>query len=214
MFTIRSEHRILTIFRGAVLTIAAIVFLVMGGINCYRMTTPAIDLNDPDLDWDTLKAGQHVEMDVDFIMGEYMYTTEDGSERSRDYMLGHLDVNESTGRYYIDGMLGFKVTSGYFDKADIISDNCYRWWSDTTGEARRNTETIHVEGILSNMNKDQKKYSAEFMTKAGFSNSDQDKYFHPLYIANNANMGKAFLAVGVIFIIAGPLVLLYGIKKR
>ena len=213
MFTITSEPRIFTIVRGVIITIVAFVFLTMGGINCYRMTTPAIDLNDPDLDWDTLKAGQHVEMDVDFIMGEYMYTTEDGSERSRDYMLGHLDVNESTGRYYIDGMLGFKVTRGYFDKADIITSNCYRWWSDTTGEARRNTETIHVEGILSNMNKDQKTYASEFMTKAGFSSSEQSKYFHPLYIENNAGIGKVFLIVGGVLLVAGPLVLLYGIKK-
>ena len=210
MFTITSEPKFLTLFRGAIITIAAIVMFVLGGINCYRMSTPAIDLNDPDLDWDTLKAGQHVEMDVDFIMGEYMYTT----ERSRDYMLGHLDVNDATGRYYVNGMVGFKVQKWDFDKADTIAANCYNWWSDTTGTASRNTETIHVEGILCRMNKDQKKYSAIFMTKAGFSESDQANYFRPLYIANNANMGKVFLIVGAIFILVGPALLLYGIKKR
>ena len=57
MFTITSEPKFLTLFRGAIITIAAIVMFVLGGINCYRMSTPAIDLNDPDLDWDTLKAG-------------------------------------------------------------------------------------------------------------------------------------------------------------
>ena len=62
--------------------------------------------------------------------------------------------------------------------------------------------------------KDQKKYSAIFMTKAGFSESDQANYFRPLYIANNANMGKVFLIVGAIFILVGPALLLYGIKKR
>ena len=97
---IRFEPKIVTVFRGVLYIIAAIVLLIMGAINCIQLMTPAINLNDPDLDWSTLKAGQHVEMDVDFVMGAYMTTSEDGSERSRDYMIGHLGSDED-GNLYI-----------------------------------------------------------------------------------------------------------------
>ena len=214
MFTYFSTNKIFMIIRGALLTIIGIVLLVMGGYNCYRLSTPAIDLNDPDLDWNTLRAGQHVEMDVDFIMGEYMYTKEDGSERSRDYMLGHLAVEDETGRIYVDGMICFKVTSGNFDMADRITQNCYKWWTDETGATPRNTETIHVEGILSNMNNNQKKYSSSFMYSAGFSHEQQDMYFRPLYISNNSHMGRIYLISGGIFVVIGPILLLCGIKRR
>ena len=69
---IRFEPKIVTVFRGVLYIIAAIVLLIMGAINCIQLMTPAINLNDPDLDWSTLKAGQHVEMDVDFVMGAYL----------------------------------------------------------------------------------------------------------------------------------------------
>ena len=209
---IRFEPKIVTVFRGVLYIIAAIVLLIMGAINCIQLMTPAINLNDPDLDWSTLKAGQHVEMDVDFVMGAYMTTSEDGSERSRDYMIGHLGSDED-GNLYINGMIGFKVPRGSFSRADNIAANTYEWFVRTNGAGIQKTETIHVEGTIKNMNSDQKYYASNFMTRCGFNSAEQSMYFQPLYIANNSGVGTVLLTCGIICLIIGPIVLFIGFRK-
>ena len=217
MFGITREPKFITIIRGAVVGLLAVIIIVIGLIDTIKIMQPAIDLNDPDLDWNTLKAGQHVEMDVDFIMGQYMYTTDNGSEIDRDYLMGHLAYDEETDLYTIDGIVGLKLgkeSSRDFSAADLIIENCVRWWLDDSGRVPMNTITIHVDGFLQNMNADQKGFAKEYMDKQQFSEEAQAKFFHPLYICKNASAGPVLLGVGIVMELLSGGLLFYAIKIK
>lgn len=208
--------RSITIFRGAVIIIIGIVFIVLGIIDIIRINAKPIDLNDTHMDWTQLQNGQHVQMDIDVLIGQYMYTTDNGSEISRDYLMPHVVYDPHNDNYSIDRVIGVKVnrSSGNFDTAETIVANTVNWWLDKTGTVEYNTVTIHVDGYLQKMNSDQLKYAKEAMTAAGFTPHDLAAMIVPYYISDNSSSGRILLLCGAIFLLCGICVSVYGIKKR
>lgn len=210
------EPKSFSIFRGVLIGIAGLVMIVLGVIDIVRINQKPIDLNDTHMDWTQLHSGQHVQMDIDVLIGQYMYTTDNGSEVSRDYLMPHVVYDSHNDRYSIDRVIGVKVnrSSGDFETAETIVDNTVEWWLDKTGTVEYNTVTIHVDGYLQKMNSDQLKYAKEAMTAAGFTPHDLAAMIVPYYISDNSSSGKILLLCGSIFIVAGAALTVYGLKKK
>lgn len=214
--TIFSEPKLMTIVRGAILTIFGIVLIVIGAIGIVRMNAKPIDLNDTHMDWNQLSNGQHVEMDVDILIGQYMTTSENGNEISRDYLMPHISYDSHNNEYQMDRVIGVKInkSSGDFETAERIVDNTVVWWRDRSGNVEYNTVTIHIDGYLQKMNDDQIKYAKEGMSAAGFTPHDIASMLIPYYISDNSSSGQIFMVVGIIVFLAGASVVMYGVFKK
>ena len=215
-FTLFKEPKLVTIVRGVIFGIFGVVCLVLGGINTYRINQKPIDLNETHMDWNQLHTGQHVEMDVDILIGQYMTTTDNGSEVSRDYLMPHVNYDANNDTYTMDRVIGVKInrSSGDFETAEIITNNTAAWWRDRSGNVEYNTVTIHVDGYLQKMGDDQVRYAREAMTAAGFTPHDLAAMIVPYYISDNSSSGTAFLLVGFIVIASSAGLVFYGLKKK
>lgn len=211
-----NEPKVMTLVRGAILTVFGIVMIVLGTIGLIRINAKPIDLNDTHMDWNQLHNGQHVEMDVDCLIGQYMKTTDNGREISRDYLMPHLNYDPHNDRYTIDRVIGIKInsSSGNFNTADTIVSNSTAWWLDRSGNVGYNTVTIHIDGYLQKLNDDQIKYMKEAMTAAGFTPHDLAAMIVPYYISDNSSSGQVLLVVGIIVFLAGACVTSYGAFKK
>ena len=215
---LKSEPRWLTLIRAFVLGIFSIILIGNGAVSFYRSHSTPVDLNDPDLNWIDLKAGQHVVMDIDFLAGQYMYTKSDnGVEKYRDYLMPHIVYYQEKDMYFMTNFIGVKLNSGTpgdYATADTIINNSQRWWGDTTGTVEYNTTTIHMDGYLQKMNANQLSYSKEFLLDCGYSEGDIMIKLVPYYICNNSNGGAILLILGVVTALAGAGLTLYAIKKK
>ena len=215
-FTLKSEPRAVTISKGVVIIILGIVMAVLGGRDIIRINAKPIDLNDTHMDWNQLKSGQHVEMDIDVLIGQYMYTTDNGAEISRDYLMPHINYDSHNDIYTIDRVIGVKInrSSGDFDTADAIVNNTRNWWNDRTGAVNFNTVTIHVDGYLQKLDDNQMKYAREAMTNAGFTPHDLASMIVPYYICDNSSAGPVLLGIGISCLFLGAGLGIYGFKKE
>ena len=215
MFTIFKEPKAVTIVRGALISIIGIVILIMGIVGLVRINADPIDLNDTHMDWNQLHNGQHVEMDVDVLIGQYMTTTDNGTEVARDYLMPHI-THESNNYYGMDRVIGVKInrSSGDFDTADTIVNNTVLWWRDRSGDTEYNTVTIHVDGYLQKMDDNQIKFAKEAMTAAGFTPHDLASMIVPYYISDNSSSGQILLVIGIICTLVGASVIVFGATKK
>ena len=208
------EPKIITIVRSAVLGIISVIFIVMGIIGVVRVNKDPIDLNDTHMDWNQLQNGQHVEMDVNILIGYYMTTTNNGRETQRDYLMPHVIYDSHNNYYSMDRLIGVKINSSDINTADTIVNNTASWWRARSGEAPYNTVTIHVDGYLRKMTDEQIRYAREAMNAAGFTAHDQAAMIVPYYISDNSSSGSAFLICGIITAICSAGLLIYAIKKK
>lgn len=216
LFTITKEPKLMTIIRGAIVGVVGIVFIVLGCIDIAKINAKPIDLNETHMDWNQLHNGQHVEMDVNVLIGQYMYTTENGSEVSRDYLMPHMVYDSHNDRYYVDRVIGVKVnkSSGDFDTAEAIVDNTVDFFFHQTEDYEFNTVTIHVDGYLQKLDDDQMKYVKQAMEAAGFTPHDIAAMIVPYYICDNSSSGPVLLGIGIFCLLLGAGVALYGYKKK
>ncbi len=215
-FFLRNEPKVMTLIRTGLIAVFAIVMIVLGTIDVIRINQKPIDLNETHKDWNQLTAGTHVEMDVDILIGQYMTTTDNGAEVSRDYLMPHLNYDSHNDYYDIDRVIGVKInrSSGNFETADRIVDNTVAWWNDRTGNVEYNTVTIHIDGYLQKMNGSQEKYVREAMEAAGFTPHDMASMLVPYYISDNSSSGKILLLCGFIALIAAGGLGFYAIRKQ
>lgn len=189
--------------RWIAILIIGIVVLAWGAKDKIAYGKPAIDLNDPKVDWSELKPGDHVSMDIEFMLDYFMYTQDDGKETMRDYPIAKL---EEEGDYiYITSFIGVHVAqSKEFSNYDSLVDASINWWNDDSYDAEIEHEPIRVEGILREMNSDQKKYYGEYMDELGYSSSEQDEMANQVIIYQDAgNSASAMLLVGGIVTLIG-----------
>ena len=214
MFSLRNEPKILTLVKCVALGIVSIVLLTYGGITYYRVHQKPIDLNDSHKDWSQLRNGQHVEMDVDILIGQYMYTMNNGTEIDRDYLMPHLVYDSYSDFYTCDRLLGVKINSSYFSTADTIVNNTEAWLRDRGENVEYNTVTIHIDGYLQKMDNDQLKYAKEAMAQAGFTPHDIASMLVPYYICDNASSGGVILALGGFSMLCTLGLTFYALKKE
>ncbi len=212
--TLRNEPKAFTLVRCVILGILSVFLLVSGGINYARVHKKPIDLNETHMDWNQLENGQHVQMDVEVLIGEYMYQTYNGEETSRDYLMPHIIYDSHNNYYTMDRAIGVKINREYFDTADTIVDNSVAWLRDRSGNTPPNTVTIHIDGYLQKMNDDQLKYCKEAMTAAGYTAHDLAATIVPYYICDNANSGFVLLICGIISAIGTAGLTIYALKKK
>lgn len=214
---LKSEPRWLILIRAVVLGILSIVLIGYGAVSFYRSHSAPVDLNDPDLNWSQLKSGQHVVMDIDFLAGQYMYTSSDGMDKYRDYLMPHIVYYEEQDMYIMTSFIGVKLNNESrtdYATADTIISNSQKWWNDTTGTVEYNTTVLHMDGFLQKMDADQLSYSKEFLLEGGFDESDISIKLVPYYICNNSNGGAILLILGVVTALAGAGLTIYAIKKK
>lgn len=217
MFTLRSEPRWLTLIRAFVLGIFSIVLISNGAISFIRSHTAPVDLNDPDLNWRDLKSGQHVVMDIDFLVGQYMHTTSDGAEKYRDYLMPQMVYYEEKDLLVFTSFIGVKLNNGSrtdYDTADTIVNNSYKWWNDTTGTVEYNTTTLHMDGYLQKMDDSQLQYAKQFLLESGYSEADVSIKLVPYYICNNSSAGHILIILGVVTALLGAGLTIYALKKK
>ena len=213
-FFLRNEPRIVTLVRCGFLAILTIALLIMGTVDLIRMNAKPIDLNETHMDWNYLESGQHVEMDVDILIGAYMTTSRDGRETERDYLMPHVEYDSYNDYYDIDRVIGVKVNSADIPTAETIVANTERWWRDSSGTVEYNTVTIHIDGYLKKMNGSQIEYCREAMTEAGFTPHDLASMIVPYYISDNEHMGVLFLVIGGICAVCTAFLTIYAFKKK
>ena len=60
------------------LIILGVVLIIMGARDLKTSKAEPIDLNDSSVNWNDLQVGDHVEMDVDFLMDYFVVESKDG----------------------------------------------------------------------------------------------------------------------------------------
>lgn len=196
----------------AVIIVVGIVFLAMGLQQKSNQTKKSIDILDSSFDFSTIEEGDHVKIDVDFIMYDAVVYTEDGKEKSRIYCLPHLTENDDG--YFMDGFIGVRANSSeQYDVLDSIADDSRAWWNDETDSMPKPTDTYKVDGVVKKLNKEELKYFNEYVEK----NCGSDKYAVPYVIVPNNGADNVAIILGAVLMVIGGAFLISTIvsdKKR
>ena len=206
--------------RGMVLGIGflgiGLAVAVYGLILTINLRKPAVDLNK--VSWTTLKANQHVVIDLDFVMDEYMlYGEKDKNHEvknvtSRFYTVPEITADENGGlnmTHFMGVAVPAKETATY----ERIADKSYAWWTDTTGTVAWDPESVYIDGYLRKMSSDDKKYMREYLYDIGYSSEEVDEMLIPYVIMNNASSMVGLVAAGLVMAALGAAFLIITIIR-
>jgi len=193
--------------RGMVMGIGFIVLglfcMVYGTILTVSMKMPATDLYNTD--WEKLKANQHVEVDMDFLMDCYMVYERDGEVTGAYYTLPDLWVEEDG--IYMVHFMGVAATKDQFSKFDSIVDKSYEWWNDTEGTVEWNNDSVKIDGYLRKMSANDKKYMTELLQDWGYTSTEIDQMMIPYVIMSNGSSMWGMIVAGLLLLVVGGVVL-------
>lgn len=197
-------------FIGISFTVLGLAVAVYGLILWSNLRKPAVDLYNTD--WTTLKSNQHVTIDMDFLMDEYMIyesgrTNKSMEVTSKFYTVPDLVMDEN-GMLYMAHFMGVAVPVAESEKYDRLADASYAWWTDETGTVPYPTETILIDGYLRKMSKNDIKYMTEYLQDIGYTDGDINEVMVPYVIMNNSSnttglilAGGLMAAIGIGFLI-------------
>ena len=204
--------------RGMVLGIGflgiGLAVAVYGMILTINLRKPAVDLNK--VSWTTLKANQHVTIDLDFVMDEYMvYGEKDKNHEvknvtSRFYTVPEITADENGG-LNMTHFMGVAVPAKEAATYERIADKSYAWWTDTTGTVAWDPESVYIDGYLRKMSSDDKKYMREYLYDIGYSSEEVDEMLVPYVIMNNASSMVGLVAAGLVMAALGAAFLVMAI---
>ena len=190
---------------GICFTVLGLGVLVYGTILLVNLRKPAVDLNKTD--WTTLKPYQHVCVDLDFLMDEYMIHSSGRSESSMKETARYFTVPElvmdEDGSLYMKHFMGVVVPSKEVETYKRIADNSYEWWTDETGTVAWGSESVYIDGYLGKMSKDGKKYMREYLQEIGYTDAEIDEMMIPYVIMNNASSVSALVIAGAVLTVLG-----------
>ncbi len=187
--------------------ILGVVLTFMGGKDVLRMSKDPIQMES--VDWGTLDAGDHVQITVDMIWGQfYTETTEettfgittDSHESGRGYAIPHLFI-DNEGYYDIDYYIGLRVS----DKSDYrvveqVLKESDDWYYDETGTVGYGMTTYYVDGVLEKMDSDEKELMEEYLLGCGYTNSEISQMMCPYMITKiNKNASGITMGIGIFF---------------
>ena len=168
---------------GALFAIAGVILCGIAFRNFFCMLSPAVDLYEVE-DWSSLKKGDHIRTEVDFLWDYFYYTydTETGTDEARAYMISNIVLEGDD--IVVKEHLGVMVSdNGEFNKYENLVRTSSEWWMDTTGNVPFPTNTITVEGYLRKLKADEREYLVEYiMDDWNLSESQAEEYVCPYMI--------------------------------
>ena len=186
---------------GIGLTVIGIGVMIYGIILAFNMKAASVDIYT--VDWNTLKPYQHVEFDLDFLGGCYMFYERDDVETSRFYAVPNLYATED-GYVNIDHFMGVAVAKADFDKYEKVADSSYEWWMDETGTVEFGKETVHIDGYLRKMSSNDKKYMTKYLSEDwGYDQSEIDQLMTKYVIMTNGSSNTGIIIAGAVTLVAG-----------
>ena len=196
---------------GIGLTVIGIGVMIYGIILAFNMKAAPVDIYT--VDWNTLKPYQHVEFDLDFLGGCYMFYERDDVETSRFYAVPNLYATED-GYVNIDHFMGVAVAKVDFDKYEKVADASYEWWMDETGTVEFGKETVHIDGYLRKMSSNDKKYMTKYLSEDwGYNQSEIDQIMTKYVIMTNGSSNTGIILAGTITLVLGLVFLGFAIFR-
>ena len=196
---------------GIGLTVIGIGVMIYGIILAFNMKAAPVDIYT--VDWNTLKPYQHVEFDLDFLGGCYMFYERDDVETSRFYAVPNLYATED-GYVNIDHFMGVGVAKADFDKYEKVADSSYEWWMDETGTVEFGKETVHIDGYLRKMSSNDKKYMTKYLSEDwGYNQSEIDQIMTKYVIMTNGSSNTGIILAGTITLVLGLVFLGFAIFR-
>ena len=196
---------------GIGLTVIGIGVMIYGIILAFNMKAAPVDIYT--VDWNTLKPYQHVEFDLDFLGGCYMFYERDDVETSRFYAVPNLYATED-GYVNIDHFMGVAVAKADFDKYEKVADASYEWWMDETGTVEFGKETVHIDGYLRKMSSNDKKYMTKYLSEDwGYNQSEIDQIMTKYVIMTNGSSNTGIILAGTITLVLGLVFLGFAIFR-
>ena len=185
--------------------------LIYGLLADVHMNQLGVDLNDAD--WSTLRLTQHVEFDLDFLVGEYMYRTKNEEVVSRSYVVPDRKLEEEG--LYVDHFLGLEADTGQeYVTYDKIIENSWLWMTDETGTVEWAKDTAHINGYLRRMNLRERKYMKEFLTDAGYTEAEIKEVMVPYVIVASRKPIGRHIVYGAFILIFGVVGLFFSFRRK
>ncbi|MBP5178344.1 MAG: hypothetical protein J6066_02100 [Lachnospiraceae bacterium] len=201
---------------GLIALVMAVVLVVMGKDAFNFMKDPIIVKNADDVK--KLKAGDHVQFDMTMSYGclikEITTTTKYGvkqseKESSRYYLIPYLGLDDE-GYEVVDYLLTVKLPSKDFSKAESAVKAFDDFWDDITLPVPT-TPFLSIDGIVTNMKDEEKKYVDDYMKSAS------KKYMDYIYVSTPSKsasfimlaIGGGALLLGALFVV----LFILGLKK-
>lgn len=185
--------------------------LIYGLLLNVHLDKPGVDLNIADRS--TLQITQHVEFDLEFLFGDYMYTTRRDEVASRSYVIPVLRTDEE-GRRYTSYYLALEAkTAREYDIYDRISDNSYAWATDETGTVEWAPEKEHLNGYLRLMNFNERRYMKSYLSGMGYSEAEIHKLMVPYVVVTDTELVGLRSVLGVFLLAGGVINLIFMIRQ-
>ncbi len=184
-----------------------IILTFMGAKDTIKMSKDPVNMNTTD--WSTLEAGDHVQITIDMVWGQFYYETTDNTtfgittssrESGRGYAIPHLFVNDE-GFYDIDYYVGLRLASqSDYNVIEQVLAESDAWYYDTTGTVDYGMTTLYIDGTLEKMDSEEKDLMREYLLGCGYTNSEIDQIMCPYMITRgNKSASKITLGIGIVF---------------
>ena len=180
-----------------------IVLTFLGGKDVIKMSKDPISMESTD--WGTLKAGDHVQVTIDMVWGQFYYETREEStfgivtssqESGRGYAIPHLFINNE-GFYDIDYYIGLRLSnpSDYKVIEQVLAESD-AWYYDTTGTVNYGMTTLYIDGTLEKMDSEEKQLMEEYLTECGYTPMEINQMLCP-YMITRGNMAASKITLGI-----------------
>lgn len=187
-------NKIMRFLRAGLVIFAGIVILIMGARQGKSMSKDPIDLSDPDVDWSELEVGDHVKMKIEYTLGEFSNTTDDGKEVSRKYSYPRIEND------MIVDVIGIHVNSADFAKYDALYDATVDWWEGTTNSVE--ADPIEIDGVIKKLDNDEIGFHEEYL-EGLFSSSELEDSKYELAVYPNMDNNILVVVIGAVITLAG-----------
>lgn len=189
---------------GFGLVVIGIGCIVYGMIVLSNLRKPAEDLYQ--VDWETLHANQHIMVDLEFLGGIYMIRSENGKVKSQFYVVPEIQADQES--LYFSHFIGLAAAGeDTFAVYDRISKDSYDFWNDETGLVEYAPETVHLDGYLRKMTKNDKKYMTEYLQEMGYSDEEINQVMVPFVLMTNGNSMTGITIAGAVVVLFGGVIL-------
>ena len=165
-----------------VFLILGIALAVLGGKGLVTSVVPAKDIYNPEFDWTTLKSGQRVYVNMDYIWDWYEQTTdENGKTVSREYALPDIRFEDDV---YIAHFIGVTARSSEFSLFDKLNEDSIDW---ENGEYEQLGERGYIEydGYLKKMDDEDLGFLKSYLADCGYTESQINDMIIPVVLVRN-----------------------------
>ncbi len=190
-----------------VFAVFAVVFIWMGGPDTVNMSKDPINMNE--VDWSTLKEGDHVNFTVDHswtcLYSETTTETRYGIptreyESGRGYVVSDL-YQDAQGYYDMNYFIGLRLgNSNDYTTMDRIIEETYNWYDDTTGYVTYGVTTLYVDGTIEKMSKEEQDLMMDYLVNyCNYTTSEATAMVRP-YMVTRGNLGasKTIFTIGLV----------------